>query len=47
MLLKQPNLLAAFVFDTGAARKEKHLAVISLTRSGEAHLQNQDFHRQA
>ena len=45
--LRQPNLLAAFVFDTGAARKEKHLAVISLIQSGEAHLQKQDFHHQA
>lgn len=29
MLLRQPNLLTAFVFDTAAARKEKHIAVIS------------------
>lgn len=34
MLLRQPNLLAAFVFDTGVARKEKHLAVISLAEWG-------------
>lgn len=47
MLLRQPNLLTAFVFDTAAARKEKHIAVISLMQSGEVHLQNQDFHCQA
>ena len=47
MLLRQPNLLAAFVFDTGAASKEGHVAVISLIQSGEAYLRNQDFHRQA
>lgn len=34
MLLRQPNLLTAFVFDTAEARKEKHTAVISLMRVG-------------
>lgn len=46
-LLKELNLLAAFVFDVVGARKENHLAVISLIQSGEAHLQNLNFHHQA
>lgn len=46
-LLKELNLLAAFVFDVVAARKENRLAVISLLQSGEAHLQNPGFRHQA